>query len=196
MVHSRDFCASHERIDPMSDSGRGKPDEMTSRNEGAAASPESHLDADGVLHRIREAIGKVGSTVDQDALMGRVKEVVDQAEGRIDAGKLRQWVAELDQDKLRSLPEEAKHLGAGAVSLIGTQSEKLADRAPGVFDKLAGAAKGRLETLTGDEGPIGGGQLERFKGQLKDTIASVSEMAESRSNDAAETVKRKLDDER
>jgi hypothetical protein len=42
---------------------------------------------------------------------------------------------------------------------------------------------------------IGEGQIERFKGQLKETIASVSEMVESRSRDAAEAVKTKLDDE-
>jgi uncharacterized protein YjbJ (UPF0337 family) len=51
-----------------------------------------------------------------------------------------------------------------------------------------------LGSLTGDEGLIGEGQLERFKGQIKETMASVSEMAESRSRDAAETVKKKLDE--
>src|ERR671911_2727331 len=112
-----------------------------------------------------------------------------------EGGKLRQWVAEVDRDKLKGWLEEAQHLGAGAVSVIGTQGEKLADRAPGAFDKLAGAAKERLGTLTGDEGLIGEGQIERFKGQVKETIASVSEMAESRSKEAAETIKSKLDEE-
>src|SRR5918995_6856516 len=113
-----------------------------------------------------------------------------------EGGKLRQWVAEVDRDKLKGWLEEAQHLGAGAVSVIGTQGEKLADRAPGAFDKLAGAAKERLGSLTGDEGLIGEGQIERFKGQIKETIASVSEMAESRSKDAAETIKSKLDETR
>jgi uncharacterized protein YjbJ (UPF0337 family) len=179
----------------MSDSEGGKLDEMTSRIKEVVASAESHLDADGLLHRIREAISKVGSTVDTDAIMGRFKEVAGQAEGKIDAGKLRQWAADVDRDKLKGLLDEAHHRGADAVSLIGTQGEKLADRAPGALDKLAGAAKERLGTLTGDEGLIGEGQLERFKGQIKETIASVSEMAESRSKDAAETVKKKVDDE-
>ena len=62
-----------------------------------------------------------------------------------EGGKLRQWVAEVDRDKLKGWLEEAQQLGAGAVSVIGTQGEKLADRAPGAFDKLAGAAKERLE---------------------------------------------------
>ena len=167
----------------MSDSESGKLDELTSRIKDVVANAESHLDAEGLLHRIREAVGKAGSTVDTEAIVGRFKEVAGQAEGKIDAGKLRQWVADVDRDKLRGWLEEAQHLGAGAVSLIGTQGEK-----------LAGAAKERLGTLTGDEGLIGEGQIERFKGQLKETVASVSEMAESRSKDVAEAVKTKLDE--
>ena len=179
----------------MSDSDSGKLDEMTSRIKDVVASAESHLHANGLLHRIQEAIGKVGGNVDTDGIMGRFKEIAGHAEGKIDAGKLRGWVADVDRDKLKSALSEAQHLGADAVSLVGTQSEKLADRAPGAFDKLAGAAKERLGTLTGDEGLIGEGQLERFKGQIKETVAAVSEMAESRSKDAAETIKSKLDEE-
>jgi len=179
----------------MSDSESGKLDEMTSRIKDVVAGAESHLDAEGLLHRIQEAVGKVGSTIDTEAIVGRFKEVAGQAEGKVDAGKLRQWLAEVDRDKLKGWLDEAQHLGAGAVSVIGTQGEKLADRAPGAFDKLAGAAKERLGSLTGDEGLIGEGQIERFKGQLKETIASVSEMAESRSKDAADTVRTKLDEE-
>ena len=180
----------------MSDTESGKLDEMTSRIKEVVASAESQIDADGLLHRIREAVVKVGSNVDTDAIIGRFRDVAGQAEDRIDAGKLRQWVADVDRDKLKGWLEEAQHLGAGAISVIGTQGEKLAERAPGAFDKLAGAAKERLGSLTGDEGLIGEGQIERFKGQLKETIASVSEMAESRSKDAAETVKTKLGEEK
>jgi uncharacterized protein YjbJ (UPF0337 family) len=179
----------------MSDSDSGKLDEMTSRIKDVVASAESHLDGEGLLHRIREVVGKVGSTVDTEAIMGRFKEVAGQADDKIDAGKLRQWVADVDRDKLKGWLGEAQHLGAGAVSLIGAQGEKLAERAPGALDKLAGAAKEKLGTLTGDEGLVGEGQIERFKGQVKETIASVSEMAESRSKDVAETVKSKLDEE-
>lgn len=180
----------------MRDSEGGKLDEITSRIKDIVANAESHIDAEGLLHRIRETVGKVGSTVDTDAIMGRFKEVAGQAEGKIDAGKLKQWVAEVDRDKLKGWLEEAQHLGAGAVSVIGTQGEKLADRAPDAFDKLAGAAKERLGSLGGDEGLIGEGQIERFKGQVKETITSVSEMAESRSKDAVETVKTKLSEEK
>jgi uncharacterized protein YjbJ (UPF0337 family) len=55
--------------------------------------------------------------------------------------------------------------------------------------------KERLGSLTGDEGLLGEGQIERFKGQLKETISSVSEMTESRSKDAVESVKTKFGDE-
>jgi uncharacterized protein YjbJ (UPF0337 family) len=179
----------------MSDSESGKLDEMTSRIKDAVASAESHLDADGLLHRIREAVARVGSTIDTDAIMGRFKEVAGQAEVKVDAGRPRQWVAEIDRDKLKAWLAEAQQLAAGAVSVVGTQGEKLAGRAPGSIDKLAGATKERLGSLTGDEGLIGEGQIERLKGQFKETIASVSEMAENRSKDAAEAVKTKLGDE-
>ena len=179
----------------MSDSESRKLDEMASRIKDVAANAESHLDAEGLLRRIREAVSKVSSTIDTEAIMGRFKVVAGQAEGKLDASRLRQWVADVDRDKLKGWLEDAQHLGAGAVSVIGTQGGKLAERAPGALDKLAGAAKERLGTLTGDEGLIGEGQIERFKGQLKETIASVSEMAESRSKDAAETVKSRLDGE-
>jgi uncharacterized protein YjbJ (UPF0337 family) len=178
----------------MSDSESGKLDEMTSRTKDVVSGAESHFDAEGLLRRLRDAVGNVGNTIDTEAITGRFKEVTGQAEGKVDAGKLRQWVAEVDRDKLKSWLNEAQHAGAGAVSVIETQGEKLADRAPSAFDKLAGAAKERLGTLTGDDGLIREGQIERFKGQLKETIASVTEMAESRSKDAADAVKTKVDD--
>ena len=105
----------------MSDSESGKLDEMTLRIKEAAASAESHLDADGLLHRIQDAVGKVGGAVATDAIMGRLKEVAGHAEDKIDAGKLRQWVTEVDRDKLKSLLGEAQHLGADVVSRVGTQ---------------------------------------------------------------------------
>jgi uncharacterized protein YjbJ (UPF0337 family) len=179
----------------MSDSENSNLDEVMSRIKDVAASAESHMDSEGLLHRIRESLGKAGSTIDTDAILGRFKEVSGQAEGKIEASKLRQWVADIDRDTVKGWLEEAQHLGGGAVSVIGTQGEKLAERAPGAFETLVGAAKEKLGTLTGDEGLIGEGQIERFKGQLKETIASVSEMVESRSQDAADAVKTKLDEE-
>jgi uncharacterized protein YjbJ (UPF0337 family) len=179
----------------MSDSESGKLDEMTSRIKEVVASAEGNLGAERLLLRVRETVSKVGGTSDTDAIMGRFKEVAGQAEGKIDAAHLRQLVADIDRDKLRSWLEEAQHLGAGAVSMIGTQGEKLAERAPGAFDTLVGAAKERLGTLSGDEGLIGEGQIDRLKGQLREAVTSVSEMAESRSKDAAKAVKTSLGEE-
>ena len=45
-----------------------------------------------ILHRIREAVGKAGGAVDTETIMGRFKEVGGQTEGKIDAGRLRQWI--------------------------------------------------------------------------------------------------------
>ena len=130
--------------------------------------------------------------------LGRLQAPGDLTDAVDDAGFVPRviTVADVDRDKLKGVLEEAQHLGAGAASLIGAHGEKLADRAPGAFDKLAGAAKEKLGTLTGDEGLIGEGQIERFKGKIKETIASVSEMADSRSKDAAEAIKTKVDETR
>ena len=94
----------------MSDSEGGKMGEMTSRIKDVAGSAESHSDADGLMHHILKAIGKVGSTVDTDAIMGRFKEVTGQADGKIDAGKLRQWAAGVDRGQAEGLA------GRGAAS--------------------------------------------------------------------------------
>ncbi len=179
----------------MSDSESGKLNEMSSRIKDVVAGAGTHLDASGFMHRVRETIGKVGRTVDTEAIGGRVKEVTGEVEGKIDTDKLRQSAGDVDGGKIKGLLDEAQHLGASAAVLVGTQGAKLADRAPGALEKLAGTAKARLGTLAGDEGLISEEQLERFKGQIKETIASVTEMGENRSKDAAETIKSKLDEE-
>lgn len=179
----------------MSDSDSGKLDEMASRIKDVVASAESQLDADGLLHRLREAVARAGGNVDTDAIMGKFHLVAGHAEGKIDPSKLREWVTEIDRDKLRAWLAEAQHRGAGAVSVIETQGEMLAARVPGAIDKLAGVAKERLGLLARDEGLIGEGQVDRLKGQLNETIASVAEMAENRSHGVAEAIKTKLGDE-
>jgi uncharacterized protein YjbJ (UPF0337 family) len=128
-----------------------------------------------------------------DELAARIKDVAGQAEGKVDAGKLRQWIDEIDRDKLKSWLDEAKTLGAGAASVVEAQGEKIADRAPGAFDKLTGAAKEKLGSLTGDEGLIGEGHVERLKGQLKETIASVTDMVEGASTDTVDAPNSKAD---
>ncbi len=165
----------------MSESRSGKIDEYKTRIKDVVGTGEGHVDADGLMTRIRETIGKSGSDFDADALVTRVKDVAGQAEGKVDATKLRQWVDEVDRDKLKSWLDEAKTVGAGAALLVEEQGEKLANRAPGAFDKLAGAAKEKLGSLAGDDRLINEGHVERLKGHLKATIASVTDMVDGAS---------------
>jgi uncharacterized protein YjbJ (UPF0337 family) len=177
----------------MSESGSSNLDEIKARLKDAVANAEGHVDTEGIMSRIRETVGKAGSDVDTDAIVAKVKEVAGKAEGKVDTDKLRHWIDEVDRETLKGWLDEAKSIGAGAASLVGAQGEKLADRAPGAFDKLAGAAKERLGSLTGDEGLMSEGNIERLKGQFMETIASATEMVESESKDPADAVKTKHD---
>lgn len=178
----------------MSESGGGKLDEIKSRLKDSVANAEGHVDAEGMISRIRESLGKAASDVDTDAIVAQVRDVVAKAEGKVDSDKLRQWIDEIDRDTLKSWLDEAKTLGASAASLVGSQGEKLADRAPGAFDRLAGAAKEKLGSLTGDEGLMSEGNIERLKGQIKETIASATDSVESESKSAVDAIKMNRDE--
>src|SRR5215212_9351378 len=97
--HPHGLFAEFPRISledrPMSDTERNKLDEMMARIKDVATSAGSHLDAEGLMDRVRETIGKAASTVDSEAIVGRFKEGTGQAEGKIEASKLRQWVADV-----------------------------------------------------------------------------------------------------
>ena len=179
----------------MTESRGGKFDDLASRVKDAMTDAEGKVDTDGLMNRIREAVGKAGSDVDADAIVARMKDVAGQVEGKVDADKLKQWIGEVDRDTLKSWLDDAKTMGAGAASLVETQGEKLAGHAPGAFDKLAGAAKEKLASLTGDQGLKAEGHIERFTGQIKDTIAAVTDMADHESKDAADAVKAKVNDQ-
>ena len=179
----------------MSDSRSGKFDEFTSQIKDAMTDAEGNVDTEGMMNRIRNEAGKAGIDVDAGAILVRVKTVVGQAEEKVDADKLRQWIGEVDRDTLKSWLDDAKTMSASAASVLEAQGEKLVERAPGAIDKLAGVAKEKLGSLTGDKGLITEGRLERFKGQIKETIASVTEMVENESTDAVDTPKSKLDKE-
>jgi uncharacterized protein YjbJ (UPF0337 family) len=175
----------------MSDSRSGRFDELASRIKETVSNAEGHIDADGLVARVRETIGKAGSDFDTDPIVARVKEVAGHAEEKVDAGKFRQWMDEVDRDKLKGWLDEAKTLGAGAASHVEAQGDKLADRAPGAFDKLAGTVKEKLGSLRGDDGLITEEHIERLMGQLKETLAAMTEPAGHESTDTPNTIKSK-----
>ena len=69
-------------------------------------------------------------------LRSHAGELSPQSVALIERNPLRVLDSKVDRDKLKGWLEEAQQLGAGAVSAIGTQGEKLADRAPGAFDSV------------------------------------------------------------
>jgi uncharacterized protein YjbJ (UPF0337 family) len=173
----------------MSDSRGGKVDEVKARLKDAVAGSEGDVDAELLMTRVRDVIGKAGSDVDTDALVARVKDVAGKAEGTVDAEKLKQWVHEVDTEKLKSWLNEAKTMGAGAAAMAGVQGEKLAERAPGMFDKVLGAAKEMLGDLTGNEELTHAGELEQLKGDIKERYADAGPI-ERTASEAADTAKK------
>jgi uncharacterized protein YjbJ (UPF0337 family) len=172
----------------MSDSWSGKADEIKARLKEALG-PDREADAEALVERIRDTVAKAGSDVDTDALKARVKDVIDKAEGKVDTEKLKRWVDEADAEKFKGWLDEAKIHGAGAAAMIETQVDKLSERAPGAFDKLLGAAKEKLGSLTGDEDLVRAGELDRLKGQIKESFAETAESVEAEAQkvtDAAE----------
>jgi uncharacterized protein YjbJ (UPF0337 family) len=178
----------------MSDSWSGKVDEMKGRIKAAVSNTEGDIDADALMARLRETVGKAGSDVDTEALMARFKEVAGKAEGKVDTDKLKQWIDDVDADKLKSWLDEAKTMTAGAAAMAGAQGEKLAEHAPGMFDKVVGAAKEMLGDLTGSEELTREGELDKFRGEIKERFAGAAENAESASGNAADAAKNAMDD--
>lgn len=155
----------------MSESWSGKVDEIRTRLKEAASGPDGEIDADSVIRSLREA----GSDVDAEALVARVRDAVGTVEGKIDAEKLKQWVDEVDTGKLQGWLAEGKSMAAGAAATAATHGERLAERAPGAFDKLMGAAKEKLGGLIGDEDLAHEGELEQLKGQIKEKYTDTAE---------------------
>lgn len=161
----------------MSDSWNNKVDEMKSRLKAALAHAEGDIETDALVARMREAVGKVGSDVDAEALVSRVKEAAGKAEGKVDAAKLRQWIDDVDAEKVKGWLGEARTMTAGAAAVAEAQGEKLAAHAPGVVDKMVGAAKEILGDLTGSEELTREGELDKFRGEIKERFADEAEGA-------------------
>lgn len=178
----------------MSDSWSGKVDEMKSRLKAAVSSTEGDIDADAMMARVREAVGKAGSDVDTEALMARVKEVAGKAEGKVDTEKLKQWIDDVDAEKLKGWLDEARAFTASAATAAEAQGEKLAERAPGMFDKVVGAAKEMFGDVTGNEDLAREGELEKFRGEIKERFAGAADTVADETKNAADAAKKVVDD--
>lgn len=96
----------------MNDSWGGKVDELKRWVRENASDAEGKVDTDAVLTRIRETVSGIDRDVDTDAVVSRVKETVAKAEGAIDTDKLRQWIDDVDAEKLKGWAAEARERAA------------------------------------------------------------------------------------
>jgi uncharacterized protein YjbJ (UPF0337 family) len=177
----------------MSDSRGGKAEDIKARLKDALG-PEREADFEAVVTRLRAAAGQAGIDVEPEALMARAKDVVGKAEGKVDTERLKQWIDETDNDKLKGWLAEAKSFGASAASIVGAQSERLSERAPGAFDRLLGAAKEKIGEFTGDEELARSGELDRLRGQIKESFAETAGTVEAAVEKAADAAKDARDD--
>lgn len=69
---------------------------------------EGQIDSAVVMSRVRQVVAKVDQEVDTDAVKARLKETVVKAEGAIDSGKLKQWLNDVDAEKVKGWAAEAK----------------------------------------------------------------------------------------
>jgi uncharacterized protein YjbJ (UPF0337 family) len=159
----------------MSDSWSGRIDEIKARLKETVGGADGEVDVDSVMRGLREAVSQAGSNVDADALVARAREAVGAVEGKVDADKLKQWIDDVDTDKLRGWLTEGKTMAAGAAAAATAHGERLAEDAPGAFDKVVGAAKEKLGDLTGNEDLAREGELEQLKGEIKERYADASE---------------------
>jgi uncharacterized protein YjbJ (UPF0337 family) len=150
-------------------------DDLLTRLKAAVAGPDGEIDVESVRTNLREAAAKAGADLDADALVARVKDVAGKAEGKLDGEKLRQWLDEADSGKLGQWLAEAKSASAGAAAVVEAHGERLAEQAPGAFDKLVGAAKEKLGEATGSEELTHQGELDQLRGQIKEKYAGQGE---------------------
>ncbi|HET7602820.1 MAG TPA: CsbD family protein [Gemmatimonadales bacterium] len=151
----------------MSDSRSDRIDELKTRLSEVIGERDGDVDLDAVVSRVRESVGKAGRDVDTDALIARVKDAAGTVEVKVDAGKIRQWVDDVDRATLQGRFDEAKSAAAGAAAFGGAQAERLSERAPGAMDKVIGAAKEALGDFLGNEELAREGELQHLKGGIE-----------------------------
>ena len=147
----------------MSDANNPAGHDLLSRLKAAVAGSDGEVDLDSIRASVKEAAANAGKEIDVDAIMAQVKDVAGKAEDKIDSEKLSAWLS------------EAKSVTAAGMASAGAHGEKLAEQAPGVFDKLLGTAKEKLGELTGNEELSHQGELDQLKGEIKEKYAAQGE---------------------
>ncbi len=170
----------------MSDLRRGRFDDIKSRLKEALGDSDGDVNLDTIVARVRESVDRTGGEIDAEALVARVKVAADTIEGKADGDKIRQWIDEVDRDRLQGWLDGAKTATASAASFAGTQGERLADRAPGAFDKVVGVAKEALGDFIGNEGMAREGELQHLKGDIEGRFANATVAAGPEAKGAAD----------
>ncbi|MFN8591623.1 MAG: CsbD family protein [Thermomicrobiales bacterium] len=173
----------------MSETWSKRAEAIKSRLTDAIQRDEGEIDVDTAMRRLRAAVADMGSDVDTEELITRVKDVATQAEGKIESAKLREWLAEADTGRLRDWLAEAKSMAADAASKAESQGDRLTEHSPGAFDRFLGAAKEKFGDLTGNDELAREGELDRLKGQIKETYADTGDAVA----DTAVEIKRSVD---
>ncbi len=150
---------------------RGRFDEIKARLREAVGDGEGEVDFESIKARLRESAERAGHDVDADALIARAREAIGSVEGKVNAGAIRSWIDEVDRDTIQSWMGDAKAATAGAATIAAAQGEKLAEWAPGTFDKVVGVAKEALGDFTGNRDLAREGELQHLKGDIESRFA-------------------------
>lgn len=173
----------------MGDDQSGRFDEIKARLREAIGDGEGEVDFESIKARLRESAERAGRDVDADALIARAREAIGSVEGKVNAGAIRSWIDEVDRDTIQGWMGDAKAAAAGAATIAAAQGERLAERAPGAFDKVIGAAKEAIGDFTGKQDLAREGELQHLKGDIESRFAE----AETDAKDAADAARAKLD---
>lgn len=173
----------------MSDAESGRFDAIKARLREAVGDGEGEVDFESIKARLRESAERAGHDVDADALIARVRDAIGSVEGKVNAGAIRSWIDEVDRDTVQGWMGDARTAAAGAASFAATQRERLAERAPGAFDKVIGAAKEAIGDFTGKQDLAREGELQLLKGDIESRFAE----AEADAKDMGDAARAKLE---
>lgn len=174
----------------MSDPQGGRFDDIKTRLRDAVGDSQGDIDVESVMARMRETVERAGHDVDADAIIARAREAIGSVEGKVNADSIRAWIDDVDRDTIQSRMGEAKAAASGAAAFAAAQAGRLAERAPGAFDKVVGVAKEALGDFTGNQNLAREGELQHLKGDIESRFAET----EVDVKDAADAARSKLDD--